>query len=205
MLTIIYDFETSGLNPYHDDIIEIGSHCIDTNESFECLVQPMSDKCISLEIENITGISNRLLKKEGLRPIEAFKRFFDFLNTIFISQNEDIPITMIAHNGSNFDDIFFRKMYHTLVSEGISDYDNLFKNINYIDTLNLSRLLHPERRSHSMKSMCMVYNILNLNEHRAMGDVNALVKLWNELQKKIMSKYKQIDTNYINNLLFVRV
>ena len=28
MATVIYDFETSGLNPFHDDIIEIGAKLI---------------------------------------------------------------------------------------------------------------------------------------------------------------------------------
>ena len=40
MTTIILDFETSGLNPYHDDIIEIGAKVLNTDKSFQCLVKP---------------------------------------------------------------------------------------------------------------------------------------------------------------------
>ena len=34
MYTLVYDFETSGLNPFHDDVIEIGCKCLETDESF---------------------------------------------------------------------------------------------------------------------------------------------------------------------------
>ena len=40
--TVIYDFETSGLSPYNDDIIEIGAKCIDNNVSFQSLVIALS-------------------------------------------------------------------------------------------------------------------------------------------------------------------
>ena len=39
MSTLIYDFETLGLSHYHDDIIEIGCRCLESDVN-TCLVQP---------------------------------------------------------------------------------------------------------------------------------------------------------------------
>ena len=199
MVTLIYDFETSGLNPYHDDITEIGCRCLETDEYFTCLVQPLSDRLLSERNQEITGITNQMLKKEGLRPIEAYKRFFDLLKYFNDTRG---PITMIAHNGRSFDDIFLKRAHRYLQGEGIVLYDTMMKHINYIDSLNVCRLLHPERTSHSMKSMCQVYNITNEDEHRAMGDVDALIKVWNQLTIKIKDKYNNTSSTYIIYLLY---
>ena len=203
MPTIIYDFETSGLNPYHDDITEIGCRCLETDDTFNCLVQPLSDRLLSERIQEITGITNEMLKKEGLRPIEAYKRFFDVLKSIYdIYRNLD-PIILIAHNGRSFDDIFLKRAHRYLQGEGILLYDTMMKNIKYIDSLNVCRLLHPERSSHSMKSMCQVYNIINEAEHRAMGDVDALSKIWKQLIIKIKDKYQDITFLRIKYLTYI--
>ena len=66
MITLIYDFETSGLNPYHEDVTEIGCKCLETKDSFTCLVQPLSDKMLSDENQAITGITNKMLKKDTI-------------------------------------------------------------------------------------------------------------------------------------------
>jgi len=200
MSTIIYDFETSGLNPYHDDITEIGCRCLETDETFCCLVQPLSDRLLSERNQEITGITNQMLKKEGLRPIEGYKRFFDVLKSIY---DRDEQLTLIAHNGRSFDDIFLKRAHRYLQGEGIVLYDTMMKNINYIDSLNVCRLLHPERNSHSMKSMCQVYNIVNEAEHRAMGDVDALSKIWKQLIIKIKAKYQGTSISHIKYLIYI--
>lgn len=199
MVTIIYDFETSGLNAFHEDITEIGCRCLDSDDYFTCLVQPLSDRLLSEKNQQITGITNEMLKKEGLRPKEAYQRFFDTLQYYYDIHDE---LTMIAHNGSSFDDIFLKRIHRYLQGEGIIKYDDMMNNIQYIDSLDVCRLLHPERYSHSMKSMCQTYNIQNEAEHRAMGDVDALHKLWKELLKRISSKYNNTSTKYINYLIY---
>ena len=58
MKTIILDFETSGLNPYHCDIIEIGAKIVETGDTFSSLIRPKSENPISQKITEITGITN---------------------------------------------------------------------------------------------------------------------------------------------------
>ena len=122
MAKIIYDLETSGLNPYHDDIIEIGCKCVGMDESFSCLVQPLSDRMISDEIFKITGISNKMLKKQGIPPIDAMKQFLEFLSRQYIRYEN---ITLISHNGSSFDDIFLKRYHRILQGKGCIEYDKL--------------------------------------------------------------------------------
>jgi len=199
MSTLIYDFETSGLNPYHEDIIEIGCRCLESDEVFTCLVQPLSDRILCDKVIELTGITNELLKKEGLAPMDAYKSFFEYLHKIYLV-NQDI--TMIAHNGAGFDDIFLKRIHRYLQGEGISKYDDMMESIKFVDSLNVSRLLHPERHSHSMKSMCMLYNIKNESAHRAMGDVDALTSLWKYLMNKVKSKQMDTSGSYLQYLTY---
>ena len=65
MVVIIFDLETSGLNPYHDDIIEIGAKVFQEDNSFQMLLKPKSGRPISKKITEITGITNRDLRANG--------------------------------------------------------------------------------------------------------------------------------------------
>ena len=73
MKTVILDFETSGLNPYHDDVIEIAMKVLGSEEQFTCLLKPKSNECISQTITTLTGITNNMLVKDGLPWSEAYK------------------------------------------------------------------------------------------------------------------------------------
>ena len=151
------------------------------------------------KVQELTGITNEMLKKEGLAPMEAYKRFFDYLHKIYLV-NQDI--TMIAHNGAGFDDIFLKRIHRHLQGEGISKYDDMMVSIKFVDSLNVSRLLHPERYSHSMKAMCILYNITNKSAHRAMGDVDALTSLWKYLMNKVKSKQMDTSGSYLQYLTY---
>lgn len=199
MTTLIYDFETSGLNPYHEDITEIGCRCLETDEVFTCLVQPLSNRMLSDKVQGLTGITNEMLKKEGLAPMDAYKSFFEYLHKIYLVNND---IIMVAHNGAGFDDIFLKRVHRYIQGEGESKYDDMMDSIKFVDSLNISRLLHPERYSHSMKAMCMLYNITNESAHRAMGDVDALTILWGHLINKIKSKRMETSGIYLRYLTY---
>jgi len=188
MLTLIYDFETSGLNPYHDDITEIGCKCLETNDIFTCLVHPLSDRMLTDKIQSLTGITNEMLKKDGLRPIDAYKKFFDFMLEKYTI---DTSISMVAHNGASFDDIFLKRIHRYLQGAGHSDYDEMMSHIQFVDSLLIAKLLYPGRYSHSMGNMCKMFNITNEQAHRAMGDVQALSLIWIEMMYRI--KDKQLD------------
>jgi len=204
MATVIYDFETSGLNVYKEDVIEIGAKCVETDKVYNSLVIPMilakAKQGIPSKITEITGITNDLLKKDGKKTLQAFLEFFNFLQDIYDQYNE---ITLVAHNGLSFDDIFLRRMLRYVQGEGYTEFDEMFENIIYIDSLLLCRYIHHNRRYHSMKDMCALYNVTNQSAHRAMGDVNALVEIWSHLVNHFKQLHADCSGTHLKYVLYL--
>ncbi len=204
MATVIYDFETSGLNVYKEDVIEIGAKCIETDKVYNSLVIPMilakAKQGIPSKITEITGITNDLLKKQGKKTLQAFLEFFNFLQGIYEQYNE---IKLVAHNGLSFDDIFLRRMLRYVQGEGHTEFDEMFENIVFIDSLLLCRYIHHNRRGHSMKDMCALYNVTNQSAHRAMGDVNALVEIWSHLVNHFKQLHADCSGTHLKYVLYL--
>ena len=200
MATVIYDFETSGLNVYKEDVIEIGAKCVENGLIYNTLVIPLSKKGLTPKITELTGITNDLLKKEGKKTLQAFLEFFNFLQGIYEQYND---ITLVAHNGLSFDDLFLRRMQRYVQGEGHTEFDEMFENIVFIDSLLLSRYIHHNRRNHSMKDMCALYNITNKSAHRAMGDVDALVEIWSHLINHFKQLHADCSGTHLKYVLYL--
>lgn len=196
--TIILDFETSGLNPYHDDIIEIGAKILGEDNIFTMLVKPKSGNLICKKITDITNITNRMIMNEGKSWEISYIAFYNWLIENLDKNN---PNLIVSHNGTTFDFIFLEKLLFHL-NENSHDIEELKKfNIHYIDTLLLSRKLLPSRTYYNQKSLCNSYNIDIIQEHRALGDVLCLEKIYMKLYQK--GKFKNNDDvyNYLNYIL----
>ena len=173
MTTFVIDYETNGLNPFHDDVIEIAIKVLGTDKSFECLVIHQNKKGLPGKITEITGITNQLLKEKGLNHKDAYTKMISFIEE---NTSEEEPFYLVAHNGQGFDFIFFKKALRIM--------NKKFDNVRYVDSLFLSKVVNPSQYSHSMKTLCKVYNVVNEQEHRALGDVNALEKIMDIMMKK---------------------
>ena len=202
--TIILDFETSGLNQYHDDIIEIGAKLLSSDNKFSVLLRPKSNEMISQEITTLTGISNKMLAKEGLKWQTAYTQFNDWLLNI-IQESDSKQITIVSHNGESFDFIFLRRIFSELNVLGIKTPN--MKNVILIDTLLISKRLLPKRVSYRQGSLCQTYNIIAKGSHRAFNDVIALEQLYltlaDILNKELNSRrnvlhYPQMIHDYIH-------
>ena len=194
MSVVFLDFETSGLNPYHDDIIEIAMKVLNNDKSFSTLVKPKSNECVSQQITAITGISNNLLRKEGVSWEEAYKSTNDFLKEI-IKTSSDNKLYIVAHNGETFDFIFLKRLFDDLNSLNIKTIP--LKNIVFIDTLLFSRRLLKNRMSYKQETLCKTYNIITKGNHRALNDVIALEQLYISLceilNKKLNKRRSVMD------------
>ena len=175
---IILDFETSGLNPYHDDIIEVAMKVVGTDEQFVSLVRPKSNELISQEITSLTGITNKILKKEGHPWAKVYESMNAWLWTIY-NFSENNKVTIISHNGKTFDFIFLKRVFNELTKLGIKTIP--LKNIIFVDTLLLARRLVPGRMSYRQNSLCQSYNICCTGNHRALNDIIALEELFCKL------------------------
>ena len=175
---IILDFETSGLNPYHDDIIEVAMKVVGQDETFTTLLRPKSNECISEEITHLTGISNKMLHVAGIPWAKAYVNMNEWLKKVR-NNSPSKKIAIIAHNGYGFDFIFLKRLFSDLKSLDVKPID--VNDIIFIDTLPFAKRLIPKRMSYRQETLCKSYQIGTEGNHRALADVVALESLYNVL------------------------
>jgi DNA polymerase-3 subunit alpha (Gram-positive type) len=182
MKIFVYDFETTGLNPFHDKIIDFCFYDLLTGKKVEGLVNP--EREISSKITEITGITNEQLSVA--EPIELhIQKLRDFFNT-------EETIYFVAHNGDSFDKHFLNELHKNFT---------LFKdknNVYHIDTIPLSKKYIPDQYSFKLVSLCKRFGI-QPGGHRAYTDTNALQKLYKHLLRIIETKSDYSYDYLLNN------
>lgn len=176
----VIDIETTGLSSDWDDIIEIAALKIQGNvvrETFSSLIKP-DDFCdnepyLDDFITNLTGISDNML---GSAPSSS-SVLSDFRAFI----GNDI---LIGHN-VNFDINF---LYDASEKYGLRPLSN-----NFIDTMRLSRRLHPDFSHHRLSDLVAYYSIDCKHSHRALEDVTATAVCYSFLIKEIQKQFESID------------
>lgn len=204
MNTYVFDLETTGLNPFHDDIIEIAIKKLNTDIIYHSYVKPtktFNGKFVPEIVTNITKITHDMILKLGISQFMLCQYLFKFIKK---HSNDNEYIYLIAHNGISFDMLFIYNLLKRFITN-IDDnkkeyYINIYNKLRCIDTLVLSRLLLPEIKSYSQTNLCNIYNIQQLNPHSAMGDVNDLEKIYNNLIEKIINKNSEYIYNLYNSL-----
>ena len=186
--TIWFDFETTGLNPYHQKIIEISAKD-NKGVIFDTLLKV--DGTLDSEITKITGITNEMLSEQGKDYDTSIKNFYKYIT----SDNSYDRIFMIAHNGDAFDRIFLKTQLKKLNLQ-------LPPKVNFVDSIFVSKLLYPRIFSHSMASLGKYFGIVNENAHRASGDVNALRKLWDIWMVEFYNQYQKNDIITVFNTVY---
>jgi DNA polymerase III subunit epsilon len=157
----IIDIETTGGNPFRDKITEIAVFVHDGEKvirQFHSLVNP--ERKIPYFITRMTGISDEMVARAP-KFYEIARDLVEFTeNTIFV-----------AHNAT-FD-------YNFIKTE--------FKNLGYffqrdcLCTVKLSRKIIPGHKSYSLGRLCRELGIEIEDRHRAKGDAQATVKLFDVL------------------------
>lgn len=165
---VVFDLETTGLSAKNDRIIEIGAvKIVDGNiiDEFSQLIDP--EIPIPNHITEITSITNSMVEsKPCIKDVlPLFKEFIgDFV--------------LVAHN-ANFDMSFIREK---MKLEGIK-VDNPV-----LDTLELSRAVFPNLKSHKLNLIAKHLDVSLLNHHRAVDDASAtgeiLLKILGNLEDK---------------------
>lgn len=175
---VYFDFETTGLNPFHNKIIE---YCFidSTNKQLQSLINPGVE--ITDVIYNITKISNDMLKD---KPSISNKKndIIEFLNMC----NTEC-VYLVAHNNNNFDRFFFKNIF-----KGDAVWEPILnEKIKYIDSIHLAKYLMPYQKMFNLKALCKYYSIVP-GTHRAIDDTIALKKLFEKLVY-ILSQKEKID------------
>jgi len=191
---IYYDFETTGLNQYHDKIIE---YCFinSNNDKITSLIDPETK--ISEKIQRITNINNEMVSGKP-------KIWQELPNIVDFIKNSYRFNYLVAHNGDNFDKIFLQTQ--------LKKYDHNCLNYDwkYIDTLLLAKKLLPNNRSYSLKALLEYFNIVDQNNsHRADDDTMALRNLYQELCRLLVTEitlsYEEIVStpSIVYNYLYI--
>ena len=204
MNVFFIDFETTGLNPYHDEIIEFAIKQKDTENFISNVVRPNKTKVIPPRITEITNITNDMVFSNlSITSMNACELIFTFLKENYSGEGF---IYLIAHNGIPFDFVILKTLIKTYANNIDNDVKNIdlfdiYPKIRFIDSLDVSRKLVKNLNSYSQTNLCKTFNIVQENAHRAFGDVDDLNKVYNAVIKYgINSLSLDIDLNNIKVL-----
>ena len=164
-MLVYYDFETTGLNQFHDRITEM-SFVKEDNSHFTTLINPQVN--IPPFITKITKISNDMVVGKPTFK-EALPDMYNFLS------NGTQPVYLVAHNNDGFD---YLVMKAHLNKEGIKIKDLGYK---YIDTLLFAKKLYPQFFKHNLTKLCEQLQIEVEEAHRAHADCKMLKRLYRKM------------------------
>lgn len=175
---VIFDIETTGLEPTVHEITEIGAMRIKGDELqdiFSSLIKPKTS--ISPEITRLTGIDDELVK-DAPSIEQVLPKFIDFIG--------DKPL--IAHN-ADFDVTFVKTMLKRCNQPELTNSS--------ICTVKLSRKLLPKLVNHKLHTVASHFGFKVQNRHRAIGDVELTFQVWAKFlpllqERKIHSK-RELD------------
>ena len=166
MREIVFDTETTGLNPAGGDrMVEIGCveifNRVETGRHFHAYFNPERD--MPFEAEMVHGLTNLFLSDKP-RFSEKAEELLDFI--------EDAPL--VAHNAS-FD---FGFLNHELERCGRPSVGMH----RMVDTLTLARTRHPGAK-HSLDALCVRFGIDRSHrvKHGALLDAQLLAQVYVEL------------------------
>ena len=198
------DFETTGLNPYYNEPIEIAIKKINTDDYFQSLIIPslngVNYQYIPQKIKEITGITDKDIEESAKEKDDVTLSLLEYIK----KHSGEGPIYFLAHNGYLFDFIFFRQLISSYLSNGGvktrgKSFTNIINRFQYIDTVLVARLLLRDETVRQ-PSLCKKYNIINESEHRAYGDIIALEKIYKILCKHLSYIHKKNNVDYYLNL-----
>jgi DNA helicase-2/ATP-dependent DNA helicase PcrA len=163
---IVFDTETTGLNVYDDDIIQIAAERIHQGKSVaKFSVYLQTDRSIPKMLGDIENpIIEERRHNELLTPAEGLQAFLGFAK----------GCPLLAHNAS-FD-------YHIMdfcIQRTLPDTDWLTLHPVCFDSLKLIRLLRPDLKVYKLKALLAELGLQGENSHLADDDVNATVSLVN--------------------------
>ena len=179
---VVLDLETTGLSPSCDEIIEFCGLKVNKDEvidTFSTLVKPEYE--IDEFITDLTGISNEMVQSAPLIS-EVMPSIIDFIGDNII----------VGHNVGF--DINFLYDYNKECTNGILSND-------YIDTMRISRKLHPDNKHHRLCDLVDYYSVDTKSYHRAEADCYSTLECLKKLKEEVMSTYGN-EQEFTN--LFIR-
>lgn len=186
---VVFDTETTGLNVFTDDIIQIAAMKVKNGvlvpgSELDIIIE--TDKQIPETLKD--GYPNPMVKeyerrKNGIRNnhfeyfLTAQEAFEMFVN--YIGDDE-----LLGHN-VNYDVHILENNLRRRTS-GIQ-----FTTPTFWDTLKISRMLDPNLRKHNLEGLLEIYGLEGVNSHNALDDIKATKSLMSYCYSKILPLIQQ--------------
>lgn len=164
---VVLDTETTGIQHKTDEIIELAAlravpcgEGLQTEEEMDLLIRLSPGRRLPPVIENLTGISEELLLREGVSKEEAGAQFARMLAH---------PNTLVVAYNAQFDLCF---LYFFLARLGRGE---ALRGIKMLDALTV----YKDRRDypHKLANAIEAYGLRGENTHRAIDDAKATLEL----------------------------
>ncbi len=166
---IVFDVETTGLNPKKERLTEIGAVKLKNMQiidSFNIMVNP--EKTIPQKIVELTGITDEMVA-DAPKEEEAIRKFIEFCGS---------DAVLVAHN-ARFDDSF--------IQSACQRHDINFEYA-LIDTLILCQCMLPEMGRHKLNLVAKQLKLGKFEHHRASDDARMLAKIYIELVNRLINE-----------------
>lgn len=180
---IVFDLETTGLNPASEEITEIAAVRVvegEIRDSFQTYVNP--HKPIPAEITELTGISDETVADAP----DLDKAVPEFL--VWAGEGQ---YPLVAHN-AGFDMGFLRTACQRLGIE---------REFTSIDTLEMSRLMLPHMHKFKLNILAKELQVGPFEHHRASEDAAVLGRIYVKLLKRLREEMHAVTTADINPVL----
>ena len=180
---IVFDLETTGLNPASEEITEIAAVRVvegEIRDSFQTYVNP--HKPIPAEITELTGISDETV---------ADAPNLDKAVPEFLAWAGEGQYPLVAHN-AGFDMGFLRTACQRLGIE---------REFTSIDTLEMSRLMLPHMHKFKLNILAKELQVGPFEHHRASEDAAVLGRIYVKLLKRLREEMHAVTTADINPVL----
>lgn len=176
---VVFDLETTGFEPSKgDEILSIGAIKVKGSEVTTAQFYSLSkiQGWISPEIENLTGITNKLVSN-ALPVKDVLDSFLHFVG----------ESTLIAHHAKHerdFMELYFKKIYQKKFIHRI------------VDTSLLLKVTGMKNPYCTLDEACETLNIPIINRHHALGDAVMTAHIWTSL----VGELKQLDIDSLEKL-----
>ncbi|WP_461224290.1 PolC-type DNA polymerase III [Lacticaseibacillus suihuaensis] len=177
---VVFDIETTGLSAVYDKIIELAAVKMQDGkviDEFEQMIDP--GFALSETTINLTNITDDMVR--GSKTEEAVLHLF----------REFCEGSIMCGHNVTFDVGFLNAAYQRLNEDKIQNP--------VIDTLELSRMLHPERKNHKLDTLTRAYKISLEHHHRANADAEATGYLMYALEKEAAETYGMTRLDQLND------
>lgn len=183
---IVFDLETTGLEPHAEGITEIAAIKFDHDEPieyFHTYVNP--GKRISVKIEDLTGITNDIVADAPTIDyvLPNFLKFID-------------KYTLVAHNASFDMSFILDKMYNAGYKKlGNKSIDTLALSRKYVKDEDTDKRLSSYKLEDLKYELCFPMKIVKMNSHNALYDVKVTYFLYKKCRE-----LKEDDDRFKENL-----